>query len=89
MVRKGKKLEFISLHGITLRHNDDCRCRMLARLFTGDRARSPDRSIQFGGSLCGGRIESLWADPRDRAARRTPVSAKWESPSRDLFQILS
>ena len=32
MVREGKKLEFISLHGNTLRHDDDCGCRMLARL---------------------------------------------------------
>ena len=51
MVRKGKKLEFISLHGNTLRHDDDCGCRMLARLlpaahlYTWGRVESRSRSL--------------------------------------------
>src|SRR5688572_19580217 len=82
MVRKGKKLEFISLHRNTLRQNDDCRCRMLARL-------SPAAcSTQFGGSWAAGRIESLWARSSRPRSYRPFASAKWESPSRDFFQFV-
>ena len=53
MVDKGKKLEFISLHGNALRHWNDRRCRRLARLAPGTLAEAdsgvyspPSRRIQ-------------------------------------------
>jgi hypothetical protein len=90
MVRKGKKLEFISLHGNTLRRNDDCRCRMLARpaarwgagrILEFDRLEpAPEHKPTAGLFVCGYR-RGMRACGLCRAGKKTGISALYSTPA--------